>query len=151
MTSPGAPMPFDAADLPVRILAAEDNALNQKVLAALLEPLGAELTVVSSGAEALEAWRSGEWNMILMDVQMPGMGGVEATRRIRAEEAAQGRAPTPIVAVSGNAMQHQMAEYRVAGMDLHVSKPIQAASLYAAVHAALHLSIEAGASAVLLG
>ncbi len=143
-------MPFDAADLPVRILAAEDNPLNRKVLAALMEPLGAELTLVESGAEAVEAWRAGPWDMILMDVQMPGMSGVEATRRIRAEEAAEGRSSTPIVAVSGNAMQHQMAEYREAGMELHVSKPIQASALYAAVHAALHLGQELQASSVLL-
>ena len=150
MSTFGTPEPFDDADLPVRILAAEDNALNQKVLAALMEPLGAQLTMVSSGAEAVEAWRAGPWHMILMDVQMPGMSGVEATRRIRAEEAADGRPPTPIVAVSGNAMQHQMAEYRAAGMELHVSKPIQAAALYAAVHAALHLGAETDAANILL-
>ena len=124
---------------PVRILAAEDNPINQKVLAALMEPLGADLTMVSSGLEAIEAWRGGGWDMILMDIQMPGMSGVEATLRIRAAEAAEGREPIPIVAVSANAMQHQMDEYRAAGMELHVAKPIQAKALYTAVHAALEL------------
>ncbi len=75
---------------------------------------------------------------------MPGMSGVEATLQIRAAEAAEGRARTPIVAVSANAMQHQMDEYRAVGMELHVAKPIQAANLYAAVKAALSLSQDVG-------
>jgi CheY-like chemotaxis protein len=123
----------------VRILAAEDNPINQRVLAALLAPLEAELTLVSSGREAIEAWRGGGWDMILMDIQMPGMSGLEATLQIRAAEAAEGRARIPIVAVSANAMQHQMDEYLAAGMELHVAKPIQAQALYAAVQAALEL------------
>jgi CheY-like chemotaxis protein len=94
---------------------------------------------VSSGREAIEAWRGGGWDMILMDIQMPGMSGLEATLQIRAAEAAEGRARIPIVAVSANAMQHQMDEYLAAGMELHVAKPIQAQALYAAVQAALEL------------
>ena len=125
---------------PARILAAEDNPVNQRVLAALMEPLEPDLTMVESGDKAVEAWRSGAWDLILMDIQMPGMSGVEATRRIRAIEAAEGRPRTPIVAVSANAMQHQIDEYLAAGMDLHVSKPIQAAALYAAVEAALDMA-----------
>ena len=136
--SPG-PSP-EVADARVRILAAEDNPINQRVLAALLEPLGVEITLVSSGREAIEAWRGGVWDLILMDIQMPGMSGVEATLEIRACEAAEGRARIPIVAVSANAMQHQMDEYRAVGMELHVAKPIQAASLHAAVRAALALA-----------
>ncbi len=135
----------------VRILAAEDNAINQRVLAALMEPLGAELTLVSSGDEAIEAWRGGGWDLILMDIQMPGMSGVEATLKIRAVEAAEGRPRIPIVAVSANAMQHQMDEYRAAGLELHVAKPIQAKALYAAVEAALHLRTAAPAPAALTG
>ena len=140
---PSRPSP-EASDAPVRILAAEDNPINQKVLAALLEPLGVDITLVSSGREAIEAWRGGSWDMILMDIQMPGMSGVEATLQIRAAEAAESRARTPIVAVSANAMQHQMDEYRAVGMELHVAKPIQAANLYAAVKAALSLSQDVG-------
>ena len=136
--APSPPAP-EAAERPLRILAAEDNAINQKVLAALMEPVGAELTLVASGQEAIEVWRTGAWDMILMDIQMPGMSGMEATLQIRAAEAAEGRARTPIVAVSANAMQHQMDEYRAAGMELHVSKPIQAQALYLAVQAAVDL------------
>ena len=122
---------------PLRILAAEDNPTNQRVLTALLTPLGAELTLVSTGREAIEAWRNGDWDLILMDIQMPEMSGVEATRRIRAAEAAAGGPRTPIVAVSANAMQHQIDEYRAAGVDVHVSKPIQMASLFAAIEEAV--------------
>ena len=121
----------------LRVLAAEDNPINQKVLAAFLEPLGVELTLVSSGREAIEAWRTGAWDVILMDIQMPDMSGVEATCFIRAAELAEGRARTPIVAVSANAMQHQTEQYRAVGMDVHVAKPIQAAALYAALEEAL--------------
>ncbi len=154
MTSEDAavPQPPQAVDCrPVRILAAEDNPINQRVLAALLAPLSAELTLVSSAREAIDAWRGGGWDMILMDIQMPGMSGVEATRQIRAAEAAEGLLRTPIVAVSANAMQHQMDEYHAAGMELHVAKPIQAQALYAAVQAALELSPQDQAPAALAG
>ena len=138
-----APAPLaEARDGTARILASEDNVINQRVLAALMEPLETELTLVDSGEAVIEAWRTGDWDLILMDIQMPGMSGVEATRRIRAIEAAEGRRRTPIVAVSANAMQHQMDEYLAAGMELHVAKPIQAAALYAAVEAALDLADE---------
>jgi CheY-like chemotaxis protein len=68
-----------------------------------------------------------------MDVQMPVMDGVEAVRIIRAAEAVEGRPRTPIVALTANAMAHQVAEYLAAGFDGHVAKPIDAARLYAAV------------------
>jgi signal transduction histidine kinase/ActR/RegA family two-component response regulator len=135
----------------VRILAAEDNPTNQKVLAALLEPMGVDLTLVASGREAIDAWRAGGWDLILMDIQMPEMSGVEATRLIRAAEMAEGRRPTPIVAVSANAMQHQMDEYLAAGMELHVAKPIQASALYEAVQAALDLGASEPEPAALVG
>jgi signal transduction histidine kinase/CheY-like chemotaxis protein len=117
----------------LRILAAEDNATNQLVLQALLEPIGADLTVVSDGREALEAWRSGAWDVVLMDVQMPVMDGVAATRAIREAERAAGRAPTPIVALTANAMTHQTAAYLDAGMDDFVAKPIRIEELFAAI------------------
>ena len=75
--------------------------------------------------------------MVLMDVQMPEMGGVEATVLIRAAEAAQGLAPVPIIAVSANALRHQVEEYLAAGMNDHVAKPIEAAVLYGAINNAL--------------
>jgi len=121
------------AGRPLRVLAAEDNAINQLVLRTLLAQADIEPVIVDDGQACLEAWTAEPWDLILMDVQMPVMDGLAATRAIRAAEAAQGRARTPIVALTANAMAHQVGEYRKAGMDGHVAKPIEAASLFAAI------------------
>jgi signal transduction histidine kinase len=121
----------------IRILAAEDNPINQKVLAALLAPLELDLTMVDNGQQALEAWREGAWDLVLMDIQMPVMGGVASAACIRAEEAERAGAATPIIALSANAMSHQVEEYLAAGMTAHVAKPIDAKELYGAIEAAL--------------
>jgi len=133
-----APAPEEAAlqeapALSLRILAAEDNATNQLILRALLEPLGAEVTVAENGRDAIEAFRAGGFDLILMDVQMPVTDGVAATGEIRRLEAAEGRARTPIVALSANVMAHHVAEYRAAGMDAVVGKPFEAEALWAAI------------------
>jgi CheY-like chemotaxis protein len=91
------------------------------------QPGGLEPTVVENGAEAVEAWKSGRWDVILMDIQMPVMDGVTATREIRACEAPATRPRTPIIAVTANAMSHQVADYAAAGMDAVVPKPLDAA------------------------
>ena len=122
-----------AADRPVRILAAEDNATNQKVLAALLAPLGVELSIVGDGQAAVDHWKAAPCDVILMDIQMPGMSGVAACQAIREAERALGRAPVPIIALSANAMSHQVDAYLSAGMTAHVAKPIDAAALYQAI------------------
>ncbi len=127
--------PVDPSNL--RILAAEDNAVNQLVLRTLLNQAGIDPVVVSDGAQVLEAWRNGLWDLILMDVQMPEMDGPAATRAIRAEEAETGRAPTPIIALTANAMAHQVAEYRACGMDDFVAKPIEITQLFAAMERVL--------------
>jgi signal transduction histidine kinase len=121
----------------LRVLAAEDNAINQLVLKTLLEQVGVGVTFVGAGAQAVEAWAGGSWDLILMDVQMPVMDGPAATRAIREAEAVQGRTRTPIVALTANAMAHQHAEYRAAGMDQVVAKPLQFSELLAAMSAAL--------------
>jgi CheY-like chemotaxis protein/anti-sigma regulatory factor (Ser/Thr protein kinase) len=131
----------------VRVLAAEDNSVNQLVLKTLLHQIGVEPVVVDNGAEALDAWRAERWDVILMDMQMPVMDGLTATRSIREAEAAEGRSRTPIVALTANAMAHQIAECRAAGMDGHIAKPIEAARLFAALEAAL-AEAEAPAAAV---
>ncbi|HXQ46836.1 MAG TPA: ATP-binding protein [Caulobacteraceae bacterium] len=118
------------AERPLRILAAEDNATNRSVLQALLEPADVELTVVANGREAVEAWRSGRFDLVLMDIEMPVMNGESACREIRAAEAARRLPPTPIVALSANAMSHQIEAYLAAGMTAHVAKPIDAGQLY---------------------
>ncbi|WP_293906311.1 ATP-binding protein [Phenylobacterium sp.] len=123
----------------LRILAAEDNPTNQMILKALLEPLGVDLTVAPDGQAAVEAAAAGGYDLILMDIQMPKLSGVEATRRIRAGEAAGEGPRTPIVAVTANVAAHELQAYRDAGMDGVVAKPIAADVLYAAIEAALVL------------
>jgi signal transduction histidine kinase len=113
----------------LRVLAAEDNLVNQLVLRTLMEQFGITLTVVDNGKLAVEAWESQTWDIILMDMQMPVMGGVEASRFIREQERATGRAKTPIIAVTANAMTHHMSEYESAGINGVVSKPIKADAL----------------------
>jgi len=122
-----------------RILAAEDNKMNQEVLSALLGATGADLTLVSNGRQAVEAWRTGNFDVILMDVQMPVMDGVMATREIRALEAMDSLARTPIVALTANAMTHQVDEYLAAGMDDHVAKPVRVEKLFAAIERAFEM------------
>ena len=117
----------------LRILAAEDNPVNQLVLKALLEQLGLEPTIVENGLDAVQAWERQDWDLILMDVQMPVMDGQTATLAIRAREAQLGRAPTPIIAVTANAMLHQVAAYRHAGVNAVVSKPINVEELFSAM------------------
>ena len=121
----------------IRLLAAEDNPTNQMVLTALLTQIGIEPVIVGDGVDAVAAWESGDWDVILMDVQMPRMDGPTAARFIRERELAQDRARTPIVALTANAMTHQIEEYLAAGMDGFVAKPIEVARLFAAVEEAL--------------
>jgi two-component system, sensor histidine kinase len=125
--------PADLKPMRLHVLAAEDNAVNQLVLKTLLHQLGLEPTVVEDGAAAVEAWRDGAWDVILMDVQMPVMDGLAATAAIRKAERDTGRARTPIIALTANAMAHQIEAYRAAGMDGHVAKPIAAADLFQAL------------------
>jgi CheY-like chemotaxis protein len=107
------------------------------VLKTLLAQAGIVPTLVENGRQALEAWEGQHWDVILMDIQMPVMDGVEATRAIREREAVTQRPRTPILAVTANAMTHQVAEYRAAGMDGMVPKPIDVAALFQAMEQAL--------------
>jgi len=135
------PRPAEGAAL--RVLAAEDNPVNQLVLKTLLAQIGVQPVMVGDGVDAVAAWESGDWDVILMDVQMPRMDGPTATRFIRDRELAQRRRRTPIVALTANAMTHQVSEYLAAGMDGFVAKPIEVARLFAALEAALTLSVPA--------
>jgi signal transduction histidine kinase/ActR/RegA family two-component response regulator len=137
-SSAPAPMADDqSAALSIRVLAAEDNGVNQLVLKTLLHQIGVEPVMVDNGLQAVEAWENADWDVILMDVQMPHMDGLAATREIRRREGAIGRARTPIIALTANAMAHQIAEYAAAGMDTHVAKPIDARKLFLALEASL--------------
>ncbi len=126
-----------AAPVRLRVLAADDNPTNQKVVAAVLAPLHAEVALVSDGAACVEAWKTGDFDIVLMDIHMPVMDGVEAAQAIRALEIEQGRPRTPIVAVTANALAHQVEGYLAAGMDGHVAKPIEVTKLYAAIETAM--------------
>jgi signal transduction histidine kinase/ActR/RegA family two-component response regulator len=127
----------------LRVLAADDNPTNQKVIAAVLAPLGAEVELVADGQACVEAWKLGRHDIILMDIHMPVMDGVEAARSIRALEAAEHRPRTPIVAVTANALVHQVEDYLAAGMDGHVAKPIEVTKLYAAIEQAVSAARQA--------
>jgi signal transduction histidine kinase/DNA-binding NarL/FixJ family response regulator len=122
----------------VRVLAAEDNPVNRVVLSTLLTQFGIEPVIVEDGEAAFSAWREQDWDIILMDAQMPRMGGLDATRLIRAAEAASGRKRTPIIALTANALSHQAEEYAAGGMDYVVAKPIQVSRLLETIHSALN-------------
>jgi CheY-like chemotaxis protein len=108
-----------------RVLLAEDHPVNQRVVSLILEPMGVELTVVGDGAEAIEAEAGGQFDVILMDLHMPKVDGLTAIRAIRASEAERGGAPTPIVALTADALAEHVAATRAAGADFHLSKPIR--------------------------
>jgi len=134
-------LPMADRDAPVRILLAEDHPTNQKVVELILAPYGAEMTIVENGAQAVEAMRSGAFDLVLMDMQMPVMDGLAATRAIRREEArCEGRLRTPIVMLSANAMSQHRAEAFAAGADLHIAKPVTAATLIGGVGEALDMA-----------
>ncbi|KRA68407.1 hypothetical protein ASD89_16295 [Caulobacter sp. Root656] len=132
-TAPAAERLVAAPGGRLAILVAEDNPTNQLVLRSLLASAGIDLEVVEDGSLALEAWRRRAFDLILMDINMPVMDGVSAARAIRAEERASARVRTPIIALTANAMDHQRHDYLTAGLDAHVSKPIDLAVLFAAI------------------
>jgi PAS domain S-box-containing protein len=111
----------------LRILVVEDNPTNRMIARKLLESMGAQVSTATDGQCGVEAAALGAFDLILMDIQMPGMDGLEATRRIRAMAGPAAR--TPIIALTANAMSHQHAAYRAAGMDGVVSKPISPPTL----------------------
>ncbi|MDR6623743.1 ATP-binding protein [Caulobacter segnis] len=111
----------------LRVLLAEDHPINQRVVQLILEPCGAAVTVVENGAQAVEAMATRPYDVVLMDMQMPVMDGLAATRAIRAHEA--GRWRTPIIMLSANAMAGHRQDALAAGADLHVAKPITVATL----------------------
>jgi PAS domain S-box-containing protein len=131
----------------IRVLAAEDNGMNQLVLKTLLNQVGVDPVMVADGRAAVLAWEKEPWDLILMDVQMPVMDGPTATGVIRAREKAEGRPRTPIVALTANAMAHQVLEYKSAGMDDFVAKPIEAARLYTVIQTALDAAYDRQATA----
>lgn len=128
--------------LPIRILVAEDNAINQKLLALMLKRLNYEVHVADNGRAAIEAWKDRDFDLILMDMQMPHVDGLEATRYIRQAERT-GRRRVPIVAVTANAREEDRVACLAAGMDDYLAKPIRSDELVEKVRLAI-----SGSSAV---
>jgi signal transduction histidine kinase/DNA-binding response OmpR family regulator len=123
-----APLPSAA---PLRILVAEDNRINQMLIRALLKGMGHQATMTVDGNEAVEAALTGDYDLILMDLQMPGMGGVEATVEIRRAGGRSGR--VPIIAVTAHAMAEVRKEVLASGMQDLITKPIDVKELAAAI------------------
>ena len=111
-----------ASSLSLRILLAEDNLVNQRVAMTMLGKMGHGITLATNGLEALEQWRQSDFDLILMDVQMPEMTGLEATKQIRREEAIGTH--VPIVAMTASAMSEDRDHCLAAGMDDFISKPV---------------------------
>lgn len=125
--------------LPIRILVAEDNVINQRLLALMLKRLNYEVHVADNGQAAIEAWKDRDFDLILMDMQMPHVDGLEATRTIRKAERA-GRKRVPIVAVTANARAEDRAACLAAGMDDYLAKPIRSDDLVEKVKSAIGAS-----------
>lgn len=119
----------------VRVLLAEDHPTNQKVVELILESAGVELVIVGNGREALEALGAGRFDVVLMDMQMPEMDGLSATRLWREREALLQLARTPVVMITAHAFDEHVEQSRRAGADGHLTKPIRAGELLAVVEA----------------
>jgi len=132
-----APATSQRFERPLRVLLAEDHPTNQRVVQLILASQGAVLVTVGDGVEAVAAFADSAFDVVLMDMQMPRMDGLTATRAIRALEAARGATPTPIVMLSANAMAEHRVEAAAAGANLHVAKPITAANLLTGIQEAL--------------
>jgi CheY-like chemotaxis protein len=121
------PTPDELECPSLQVLVAEDNVINQKVITAVLAGLGHYCTVVSNGAEALDAVKARRFDVVLMDIQMPKMDGMSATNAIRA--LGEPWANTPIVALTANAMAGDRERYLDAGFDEYVAKPVDPRAL----------------------
>jgi PAS domain S-box-containing protein len=129
-----AKVPPQEARSPLRVLLVEDNTLNQILAERLVRRRGDEIVVTSNGHEALAAFETGHFDLVLMDVQMPEMSGVEVTTAIRQREREEGaRGRVPIIATTASAMKEDRENCLASGMDAYLSKPIDRAALYAAM------------------
>jgi CheY-like chemotaxis protein len=117
---------------PLRVLLAEDNAINQQLAVRILQKRGHEVVVAANGKEAVAALGEGRFDLVLMDLEMPEMGGFEATAAVRAREARTG-GRVPVIALTAHAMKGDRERCLAAGMDGYVTKPILARELFAAI------------------
>lgn len=144
------PVPAGEGELSaLRVLLAEDSLYNQKLAVALLERKGHEVIVANNGAEAVGLARSQPFDMVLMDVQMPEMDGLEATKAIREFEWGTGRR-LPIVAMTAQAMKEDRERCLAAGMDEYLTKPVRAVQLYETMARVVSLARQRGEPAALV-
>jgi PAS domain S-box-containing protein len=139
--------PARTAPLPDGIVAlvADDNATNRLLMGKFLERLGVRCDIVAGGAAAVEAAAARPYDLLLLDISMPDMTGPETLAQIRAGEARLGRPPAPAIAVTANAMHHQVVEYLENGFARHVGKPIRLEDLAEAMAHVLGTDVRAGA------
>ncbi|HWW12948.1 MAG TPA: response regulator, partial [Brevundimonas sp.] len=116
-------------DRRLRVLLADDHPVNRKVVEMILAQAEIDLTSVEDGSLALNAVRDGDYDLILMDMQMPVMDGLTATREIRLHEAAMGLPRTPVIMLTANALPEHIASAETAGADRHLAKPFDAGEL----------------------
>lgn len=122
---PAAPAP----DRPMTVLCAEDHPVNRQVLEYVLTAAGLDMVAVENGADAVEAYKSRVFDAVLMDMQMPTMDGLTATREIRRIEKELGRAPTPIIMLTAHGLPEHRRASQAAGADRHITKPIVTTNL----------------------
>jgi PAS domain S-box-containing protein len=119
-------VPVDASALRgLRVLAADDNEINRHMLQGYLDRFGVDVTMVEDGTEALVRWEPGAFDLICLDISMPGLDGPAALQLIRAKAEAQGARVPPAIAITSNAMTHQIADYMAAGFAAHLGKPFR--------------------------
>ncbi len=129
--SPAAPAlkPSNSSIKGLRILAADDNATNRLVLGSLLKRAGAETVLVANGREAVERFPEQRWDVVLLDINMPEMDGVQALQAINTMSGKTGRPRPPVIAISANVLEKQITQYKAAGFDGHVGKPFKGADV----------------------
>ena len=129
----------DVSATPLRILLADDHPANRKVVEIMLAATAMELVAVEDGQQAVDIFQQGGFDLVLMDMQMPVMDGLTATRAIRTLETEQGLSRTPVIMLTANAMAEHVEAGRLAGADSHLTKPVTLASLFDAIGGALDL------------
>jgi CheY-like chemotaxis protein len=125
--------PQATPDRALKVLAADDNPTNRKVIELMLEAAGMEVVTVENGFQAVESWRGGGFDVVLMDLRMPVVDGLAAIRAIRGEEVQAGRSPTPMIVLSANTSPQDREASAAAGADAHIAKPIRVEALFAAL------------------